>query len=689
MATSFVNTKKALVDFKNVIACAACEKSVKDLQFLGTSCKHAFCWDCISSFTDLTKKKRGYSAACPRCAMQLNMSKISGATILNNCFDMLEELAIHLNEFEEATLSKEDFCSTQMIFADFNLKENVRTVEDFLLTQPPFNEDDDENDNDDKSPSPELDYFGNFVKSNEIKKEEIEIKQEPSSTGLKRPLSKFEDDSPRRPSKKSKNSINFPEQMLLFGSQLPERTHDNNSLSPFVNRRSTAPAASSGMVAMFADPIRSVKVKKEPSPDDPFVRNVAQPRKTMSTKADDVKRETKSRTRASLQRERQSISRSASPASLEIKSNTKSPRRSSFGTRRGEVVIINSIMNNRIPQLQSAIDAGTCLNEKEGDKTPLYVAVEHNNLKAVELLVNNGALINASCLPSCETTLHEAVRQKNHKIAEFLLSKGASMKIRNSWKKTAENLIDENDVEMKRIFHKHRNKHVLQPVVNPRRPRIYFVQLIDEKSLTEREKTRLPGKLNLVNSEISGVTHVVIDVEPKSHILTISKENLAQILTAIIRPSLLVSTKWLKDCISDERKVENDKDYIIKKVRVMDGPVIEGSKEKWKKTDDRMSPKLFVGCKFHFLRTKYQFLDRPALIEIVRAGGGLAFPREPVLSEHDPPPYHNPNLAPNFIVYSLNHDVPNKYRDSSKFTLVCEAWLIEAILNFSLTATPY
>lgn len=64
--------------------------------------------------------------------------------------------------------------------------------------------------------------------------------------------------------------------------------------------------------------------------------------------------------------------------------------------------------------------------------------------------------------PTFETTLHEAIRRKNLEIIEFLLSKGASMKIRNGAGKTAEEL-GRGDPKIKRILDKFKNEHVLQP----------------------------------------------------------------------------------------------------------------------------------------------------------------------------------------------------------------------------------
>ncbi|CAI5445064.1 unnamed protein product [Caenorhabditis angaria] len=663
---SFIETHQAIKSFQEGIACSECETSKKDLQFLGISCKHAFCWDCINKMTGDTKKSKA-KTLCRRCAMELNLNKISGATILNNCHNLLGELQEYLEKYEKnkKTMTKESLACTQRMMENFDLNagQKQRTVDEFLMTQAAFPDDASSTDDDGprtSSLSPELDAFTEYTNPKLVKSVE-----RPRRSSVKRQASPKENIA--------KRAMNFD----LFSSQIPEKP--SSLLTPFVNRRKTESAASSasnlGPVALFADPLKSSKK------DDLFSKKVSQPRRTISSKMDESS-ENSTSSRFSTGR-----LRSESPASFDKISGNN--RRSSFGTRRGEVVIINSILQNLLPQLRSAIEAGTCVNERDSGKTPLYIAVQQENLEAVKILVEAGAIINANCDVTFETVLHEAVRRKNYEIVDFLLSKGASIKAKNSWQKTPEDLISKDDLKMRKIFDRFRNKHMLQPVIPPRRPKISFVQLTDETMLTDIEKAKVPGKINLVSKEMDGVSHYVVRIDARTKVLRLTKDFLGPILKAIIRPGLVVSLEWIFACISNEKKVDDDRNYMVKKVRWMDGPIIEGSIQEWKKTDDRMTPKLFAGCKFFFLRAKYSFLDRVTLVDICRAGGGQVFSREPLVDKNDPPPFHNSNLAPIFVVYSLNHDVPEKYRDSTKFTLICDQWIIEAILAFSLAANPY
>ena len=203
-------------------------------------------------------------------------------------------------------------------------------------------------------------------------------------------------------------------------------------------------------------------------------------------------------------------------------------------------------------------------------------------MEAAKILVEAGAVINASCegtssqrklktklLPggsTLETTLHEAVRRSNLPMIEYLLSKGASMKIRNSVGKTAEDLA-KNDPKAKKIIEKFKTEQrALQPgkgklihfslklnfsVILPPKSRIYFVQLIDEKMLSDSEKRKLPGKINvrfplffrfilklsfqLIGSDMNTQTHVVVAVDPKTRVLNINKDHIGEVLRAIVK----------------------------------------------------------------------------------------------------------------------------------------------------------
>lgn len=702
----FENTKKALEEFQRNIVCNNCRTPKKDLQYLGSDCKHAFCWDCIKTFNQKAPGRRSVTRSqCPTCSYPLNTSKIIGAHMLNTCFETLSDLRVLLEHATEMPMTQADIACTQNVFDNTRTREQTdhEAVEKFLETQSHMPDEmgqpeeerlssELKRENRENSYSPELDLFHDYNENNAER------------SSMKRPSTSTE--SGRKPKRTTvlkavKNESSEPK-FGLFDSQIPQRTHENDLLTPFVRRRSTAPSSSS--IGKYAQPFGS-SVKEE---EDPFTRKIPLPKrqaslqnaelfsiKTPKTEQEEEPEEqpiTSIRCRKDSMKRENFDRRSQSPMSFGEKSMTLKPeqRRSSYGTRRGEVVIINSILNNRIPQLKSAVEAGTCVNEKDIYlKTPLYVAVEQNSLEAVKILVEAGAVINAACGTALDTTLHEAVRRGNLQMVEYLLSKGASVKLRNAFGKTVEELA-KSEPKMNKLIEKFKNeKRTLQPIILPPKSRIHFVSLIDEKMISEADKRKLPGKINLVNLDMDTPTHVVVAVDPKTRVLNINKDQLGEVLKAIIRPGIVVSRDWLKACITDPKKVDEDNLYTVQKVRWMESEIYENKIDLWKKAITKMQPKLFAGCKFYIPKPKYNFLDRTVLIEIVRLAGGHASARDTTINDKDPAPYYNTSIKPNFVLYSLTHDIADKFRDCTKYTLVSEQWLIDAILNCSINRPPH
>uniref|UniRef100_A0A1I7U3D9 BRCT domain-containing protein n=1 Tax=Caenorhabditis tropicalis TaxID=1561998 RepID=A0A1I7U3D9_9PELO len=649
-------------------------------------------WDCIAGFNQKIPGRRSSARhQCPSCAFPLDITKITGAHVLNTCYGNLNELRELLKKATKKSFTQADIACTQNVFDKEEDNRNEDAVERFLETQSHMPDEMGQNDEEDpkssdvivnreNSYSPELDIFHDYTN------------ESTSRSAMKRSSnSKDFDRKPKRSSVLKTSVKNEPSNgpaFDLFASQVPQRTHENDLLTPFVQRRSTAPSCTG--VSKYAQSFGSSATESIDKESDPFTKTIVLAKRQASldqlTKKEpklEIEEPTEmpsvsSRSRKNSLKRETDGRRSQSPMSFGEKSMSLKPeqRRSSYGTRRGEVVIINSILNNRIPQLKSAVEAGTCVNEKDNEgKTPLYIAVEQNSLEAVKILVEAGAIINASCGSTFETTLHEAVRKKNLQMVDYLLSKGASMKIRNNFK----NLMDAYKNEQR----------ILQPIIPPTKPKIHFVHLIDDKLLRESEKQKLPGKINLVSSEIETATHFVVAVDPKTGVFNISKEHIGEVLKAIIKPGMLVSLDWLKACIKDPSKVDNDRSYAVKKVQWMEGQMFENTIEQWKKTIHKMQPKLFAGCKFYIPRPRYNFLDRASLIEIVRSAGGYASVRDSAISEKDPAPYHNSHLRPNFVIYSLSQDIHDKFRDCTKYNLVSEQWLIEAILSCSIKSPPH
>lgn len=84
------------------------------------------------------------------------------------------------------------------------------------------------------------------------------------------------------------------------------------------------------------------------------------------------------------------------------------------------------------------IDNGANVNARTTNgKTPLQKATEKNRLNIVNLLIRNGANVNAVYSSENRTALHLASRNGYDKIVEALIGHGASINYQNKFGRTA------------------------------------------------------------------------------------------------------------------------------------------------------------------------------------------------------------------------------------------------------------
>lgn len=681
----FQSTLRAVEEFKKAISCAVCEKTGEPLQNVGNSCKHAFCWNCITTLSS-GSSKRATRPMCPRCALPLNMNDVKDAALLNNCSNTLIELERLFEQFETSVTRKENIISfTQNVLQTLKVNENPRTIEEFLATQPAFEDVNMEmertEDDKERSQSPELDIFAPQPISPVIVVEKPSTKRK-RSNHLETPEVK-----------------KFKSEDHLFQTQVLTKNLDDDGITPFMTRRDRNFTDQYSYLNMNIPPLKSASHKIDIKKEEAFTKDIPLLRRS-TTGA--VRRSSRGFTPESPQFFGSSA-RKSEPISMKIenidenldRSNSSSPvgdiienqedRRNSIHLKRGEMVVINSILQDRIPQLVCAIKTGADINEKDIEgRTPLYLAVELKNKKAIEILMDAGAIVDASCGPSYETALHMAVRKQFYTIVDFLISRGASLQSRDIWQKTPVDL-SRDDRQLRKIFEKYQSRKRIVNNVPPIRSKFFFVRLQDESYLTEKERKMLPGVVNLVHNRQPG-THLVVKTEKGC--CSLNKENLTNILEALVKPLYLVSLSWITDSIAQQKCLDESK-YEVRSLRLFeDGSVITDSALKWRRCSERMQPKLFAGCKFLFVAKKYQYLSRAEWEQTVTLGGGKACKRSPELSSDDPRPYHNQDVWPTFAVYNVHYPAPSNIEKNPMIRLVCEQWIIEAILNFSLK-NPY
>ncbi|NXH12488.1 IKBE inhibitor, partial [Bucco capensis] len=105
-----------------------------------------------------------------------------------------------------------------------------------------------------------------------------------------------------------------------------------------------------------------------------------------------------------------------------------------------------STLKGNIPMMSLLLESGANIDVQEGTsgKTPLHLAVECHNCRAVQFLLRNGAYVDAQMYNGC-TPLHLAVGRKDAAIAGILSHSGADTLLRNMENETAQDLADGND----------------------------------------------------------------------------------------------------------------------------------------------------------------------------------------------------------------------------------------------------
>ncbi|XP_074844658.1 NF-kappa-B inhibitor epsilon [Carettochelys insculpta] len=105
-----------------------------------------------------------------------------------------------------------------------------------------------------------------------------------------------------------------------------------------------------------------------------------------------------------------------------------------------------STLKGNLQLMELLLQSGADINVQDGTsgKTPLHLAVESRDHKAVKYLLSKGAHVDALMYNGC-TPLHLAVGRKDAAMAAILYHSGADTLLRNMEDETAQDLADGND----------------------------------------------------------------------------------------------------------------------------------------------------------------------------------------------------------------------------------------------------
>ncbi|WKX99226.1 hypothetical protein Q1695_014254 [Nippostrongylus brasiliensis] len=674
----FERTQQAADLFAKLISCAnpQCLRESDQLQTLGTACKHAFCWDCINTYSKIDT-----FTLCPRCACPLDIHRPRVAQVFNNLAQHINEFKVLLAEYENA-IRNEGAAAAATIAQTQRLFEvhagNVAGVRDRAAR----NEAIDEFISTQRIPDPEPPC----ERRESPKKESKEPKAKPA-VEFAECFDDFSDDDEVTPSISKTNVItdSIPQlgEPMMTSTQKPSLF-----LSQAVHARSD----------LFAkEPTQEVKTYRDEKTYNYFR---TKPVKTFDTKASkstptpwlDLPDKTRTATRDStnLHREdRQTPKRGpkveTTPVPRGRRSSVSTPRPLS---RMADDPVMTAVLAGDLNGLRDAIDDGYDVNQRDSLlRTPLYAAVELKRLDLCQLLVERGgAVINANCGAECNTALHVAVAQENEEIVRYLLSKGASKKICNIRQQTPSQLAEQRS-PLRSLVEHYRN-HPKQPYV-PRLPDVYIVCFSKEIRirLTYSDQNVL-NKLMTVRAfqnfvEFCFTTHYVVACDADG-VASVD----ADLLRAMMQNTRIMGLDWLNECIRCNEAVPHT-NYEVSKLRYMEHDVVSDSLKRCRKSKERMEPGLFHGCIFYLLSNRYKGIDdRRLLPDLIRLGGGEIASREPEYNPAMPAPFHSPQLSsPIFIVYdvTLTKHIPRKFHQRPQhYNMVSAQWVIESVMEYAI-----
>ena len=123
-----------------------------------------------------------------------------------------------------------------------------------------------------------------------------------------------------------------------------------------------------------------------------------------------------------------------------------------------DISIHEAVGRGNIEAVKQHIAAGTDVNAKDDGVTPLHSAATYGRKEIAELLIANGADVNAK-RDDGWTPLHYAALFGEKEIAELLIAKGAKVNAKNKNDNTPlDKAIKENHTEIANLLRKHGGK---------------------------------------------------------------------------------------------------------------------------------------------------------------------------------------------------------------------------------------
>eukprot|EP00058_Branchiostoma_floridae_P023328 XP_002608818.1 hypothetical protein BRAFLDRAFT_89685 [Branchiostoma floridae] len=389
-----------------------------------------------------------------------------------------------------------------------------------------------------------------------------------------------------------------------------------------------------------------------------------------------------------IQDKTRNITKDGSRASLSPVS-TPQRRAGSKGRR-------SSVLTPRGQRSSPRGSPGHVMKRNVRGETPLHLAAikheacNHGHTRVAEVLLDHRALINTTAFEN-DSPLHDAVANGRVEVARLLVSRGASLDVRNKLGHLPADLaVSEAMKEALNTKPLHTQPQVVMTTSSQVGQVVALATGLDTKQREALEQCMLVLDGKVVKTFSDQVTHLVAACDD-----TRRCPRTIKYLRGVLTGKWIVSFKWVSACLEEQQHVPEGPYEVLGTAAKPDST----GASRGRLNKEQQLPGLFDGCHF-FLHGKFQppTPPRKELIELIRAGGGGVLAREPkpdsdCLQASTTVAYHarkDSDLAhcSHFILYDeKSAKIPPRIR-TAKLCTVPVTWLMDCVTDFSLLELP-
>ncbi|EGT35798.1 hypothetical protein CAEBREN_09897 [Caenorhabditis brenneri] len=347
-------------------------------------------------------------------------------------------------------------------------------------------------------------------------------------------------------------------------------------------------------------------------------------------------------------------------------------------------------------------DARLEMNKMDSNgRTDLYNAVLDKKWYKVQDLIENGALVDATCGTFLRTALFELVLMKDVDHAKEFLDAGAYILQPDVSGNYPEQWSDENGFHL--LFDEYSKEDQRRRVIPPNAPRPYEILVVNGDYLPRKERKKLPKRIRKKitwgykpGMDLDKFTHIVVPPKytKKENTLTLDEEDLF-IWKCVASLSNIMPESWIDAILRSDTYIEDDHVHMLIHMEYADNEHEEALLKL--KTDLHMGrPKFLTNTKITVLETKdKKKAEKKKEWEEILKAFGAEITAKPVMDTEKTLlpynslyPYRDPNKKVQNSCWILKYEdskiKPAWRADPEKCTLAPFRFVLECIARYQI-----